>query len=1280
MKKLLIIIIGLFVYSINGFAQNKPRLNQLMPISISDLSVPEGTSGNMVITPNSDGSKFILQELPALKISETEIAKWNSVTNPFSTMTNLSLGQLLRYDGSSWVNWTPAFYLGTTSIALDRASGAQTLSGVSIGGNAATATKTEITDDVATSSAVYPTWVTASSGNLPQNITSTRLSFVPSTGTLTATNFSGDGSGLSNISASSFSGSLSGDVSGTQSSTSVGKIKGVAVPSLTTGLLKYDGSAWAFDNSSYITGNQSITFTPSGDVTGTATGTTSLTPILTIGADAITSSKIKNGEIVNADISSSAAISGTKVTPDFGDQDVSTNQTTTSVLGFVAGKDGLGQLGTLKLYDQDNGILTLSAPSDITSVNYTLRFPSKSATNGQYLQVVNTDDSDPLDVINELDWASVSSYSHPTGFTSKPSTVLSGSQVISQVQVNTEGHLTGVATRSLTASDIGALTSEVDGSTTNELQTLSVDAATNKVSLSNSGGDFTIAGAGINTVSTSGTTITVDGKEVDGDVTNEVQTLTATDPSPTVGANLNLSQAGGTGGGTVLLVGSGYTSVSYTDANTITINSTGDGVGGDSSSTNEAQTLSAGGTTSPTINLSSVSGTGGGTITLAATAPISLSRSSNTITIASSALKTAPNLQQVTDIGNTTTNAMLVNDMTIHGSLTGDNIRLGINKDAASTSQNLAPVGARNIAIGTESMKALMVAGDPIDDIGIGFNTLKSMISGNSNIAIGSYALQSTATADNNMAIGEGAFMVLDDPLSDDNIAIGFYAGSEKVNPKYTTVIGTRAFELGTGGEGNTSLGYYTLHKTTGDNNTAIGASALVENTTGTDNTALGAYVLQNSTYGNSNTGLGFKALNANTMGNTNTAVGAFSLFYNTMGEGNTAIGKDVLVSNTSGSYNTAVGEAAAAKTTIGSTTAIGYQALTENTSGTKNTAVGFQSLSKNTTASYNTALGYNALKNSVDGGYNTAIGNEALLSLVGGTTNTAIGNEALSSIGSTSSANTAIGSLAGVGVSGAMNTVYVGYAATGTGGNNEIVIGAGATGKGGNTISIGTSFVDLLYIANHEVFHHPITEGEAGTSGQILTSTGSTTSPMWRNLSLTGGGKISVTGSGVNWNVASTDPDEDPTNEIEKLQVDPTTGEISLVGADGNPLPVVDPDGNEVLGDDGKPLTSIIFSGLIFDSTTKTFKLPCPCDGSTAGIIKETSVEKTATDGQIDFKLDYVPATTSFVKMYINGVRISNSAYVVTDSNVTYKPESNGSTVLKSGDRIQFDYSYTPE
>jgi hypothetical protein len=60
-----------------------------------------------------------------------------------------------------------------------------------ISGTATNATNVGITDDTATASTVYPTWVTATTGNLPEKVSSTKLTFQPSTGTLTAPIFAG---------------------------------------------------------------------------------------------------------------------------------------------------------------------------------------------------------------------------------------------------------------------------------------------------------------------------------------------------------------------------------------------------------------------------------------------------------------------------------------------------------------------------------------------------------------------------------------------------------------------------------------------------------------------------------------------------------------------------------------------------------------------------------------------------------------------------------------------------------------------------------------------------------------------------------------------------------------------------------------------------------------------------------------------------------------------------------------------------------------------------------
>jgi len=79
---------------------------------------------------------------------------------------------------------------GTSSeVLISAGAGSPTWASQSslVVGTATNATNTAITDDAATAVAVYPTWVTANTGNLPQKVTSTKLSFIPSTGALTAT-------------------------------------------------------------------------------------------------------------------------------------------------------------------------------------------------------------------------------------------------------------------------------------------------------------------------------------------------------------------------------------------------------------------------------------------------------------------------------------------------------------------------------------------------------------------------------------------------------------------------------------------------------------------------------------------------------------------------------------------------------------------------------------------------------------------------------------------------------------------------------------------------------------------------------------------------------------------------------------------------------------------------------------------------------------------------------------------------------------------------------------
>ena len=66
-----------------------------------------------------------------------------------------------------------------------------------------------------------------------------------------------------------------------------------------------------------------------------------------------------------------------------------------------------------------------------------------------------------------------------------------------------------------------------------------------------------------------------------------------------------------------------------------------------------------------------------------------------------------------------------------------------------------------------------------------------------------------------------------------------------------------------------------------------------------------------------------------------------------------------------------------------------------------------------------------------------------------------------------------------------------------------------------------------------------------------------------------------------------------------------------------------------------------------------------------------------TATAGQTVFTLTQTKSANSKVKMFINGVRISNNAYTLVGTTLTYVPANNASYILTLADRIQFDYYY---
>ena len=233
--------------------------------------------------------------------------------------------------------------------------------------------------------------------------------------------------------------------------------------------------------------------------------------------------------------------------------------------------------------------------------------------------------------------------------------------------------------------------------------------------------------------------------------------------------------------------------------------------------------------------------------------------------------------------------------------------------------------------------------------------------------------------------------------------------------------------------------------------------------------------------------------------------LGAFDLKVNglTVGrgggnvDGNTANGNMSLYSNSSGNSNTAYGYASLYSNTTGmDNIANGNQSLYFNTTGSNNTAIGNASLNKNITGQDNTAIGIGSLYNN-NGSYNTANGTRSLYSNTTGGSNTALGYYA-GTTNTTGNQNTLIGYYADVSSNNLSNATAIGYEATVSASNTIQLGNTSVTNvKTSGTLTTGT----VTYPNTH------------GTSGQVLSTTGSGTL-TWTTAS----------GGGSQWTSSSND------------------------------------------------------------------------------------------------------------------------------------------------------------
>ncbi len=197
-----------------------------------------------------------------------------------------------------------------------------------------------------------------------------------------------------------------------------------------------------------------------------------------------------------------------------------------------------------------------------------------------------------------------------------------------------------------------------------------------------------------------------------------------------------------------------------------------------------------------------------------------------------------------------------------------------------------------------------------------GLQGKSNSIANGSNLAVGSAALKNNivgvTTGTGNTAVGDSAMLAN---------TTGF------VN----TAFGAFTLYANTTKPANTAIGYASLFSNVdGSHNTGVGNLSLYYNTSGIRNTALGNTTLFENKIGNFNTAVGNWSLRKS-LGDANTAMGAFALGNDSLGILNTAVGYQAGFTISSGSQNTFVGfRADASAENLNNAMALGDSAIVD--------------------------------------------------------------------------------------------------------------------------------------------------------------------------------------------------------------------------------------------------------------------------------------------------------------------------------------------------------------
>ena len=160
-----------------------------------------GTAGQVLVSGGTNAPTWVNQA--AIAVSSTSNLSggtaggvpYQSASGTTSYLGAGTAGQVLTSGGTGAPTWTSVSSLTVASAT-----------------NATNSVNVSVTDSAVGATAVYPTWVSATTGNALINTTSTKLSFVPITGILTASGFVGPLTGNVTGTASSLAGGALGSV------------------------------------------------------------------------------------------------------------------------------------------------------------------------------------------------------------------------------------------------------------------------------------------------------------------------------------------------------------------------------------------------------------------------------------------------------------------------------------------------------------------------------------------------------------------------------------------------------------------------------------------------------------------------------------------------------------------------------------------------------------------------------------------------------------------------------------------------------------------------------------------------------------------------------------------------------------------------------------------------------------------------------------------------------------------------------------------------------------